>query len=245
MKWLIFCLFFIPAAAFATLSGVDDISPNISPEVQEKLDNAVMTYYQSPSVEKVNTVLDIMNESDVLRKKTAWPLLVGFLTVVFLDNKEHLMDWMSRNNYNTYAEDVFIAALMHAKEKENAILFAKAHSWKKEDLARLEAAEDTIDLKHLEIILPGHIDTLWGAFFASGDPFYVNKIIDVIFRNSTPYSEKVPVTGNYDITKENKTLAANTLKQYAVTNKPVRDELLKRIDKEQDAAKKRFLRKLL
>ena len=59
--------------------------------------------------------------------------MVGFLTVIFANNKQHIFTWMSRNDYNSYAQDVFITALLHAKLKETALVFAQAHQWKHEE----------------------------------------------------------------------------------------------------------------
>jgi len=246
MKWLVLLTTLLfPAFACASISGIDDLTPNIPAETQATIDRAIMTYYQAPSTDKVDTVLDVMNDSKLLQKKTAWPPLVGFLTVIFADNKDHVMTWLARKDYNNYAIDVIIAALMHAKQKDNALTFAEAEQWKPEELEKLRAAEDDIDLKHLEIILPGHIDTLWGAFFASGDPVYVNEIIEELFATSVPYSEKVPAPSQYDVLGENKKLAETTLRQYALDHKVVADAIRKRRAREKDAVKKKILQALL
>ncbi len=248
MKLLTLGMLFIglaPLLAYASLSGVDDIDPNIPAATQSLIDNAVMTYYQHPSVDKVNTVLDIMTTSDVLRKKTAWAPLIGFLTVVFADNKDHVYEWISRNDYTTYGQDVIVAALMHAKLKDSALIFAKGEQWKPEEMDNLRAAQDTVDLKHLDIILPGHIDTLWGAFFASGDQIYVNEIINALFMTTLPDSNTVPVPEGYDVVGENKMLATTTLKAYAAEHEIVRKVLVKRINQEKDEAKKTILKQLL
>ena len=52
-----------PLAPLPPSPGMDDVNANIPPETQEKLDDAITTYYQHPTVEKVETVLDIMNDS--------------------------------------------------------------------------------------------------------------------------------------------------------------------------------------
>jgi hypothetical protein len=109
----------------------------------------------------------------------------------------------------------------------------------------LRAAQDTVDLKHLDIILPGHIDTLWGAFFASGDQIYVNEIINALFMTTLPDSNTVPVPEGYDVVGENKMLATTTLKAYAAEHEIVRKVLVKRINQEKDEAKKTILKQLL
>ena len=38
---------------------------------------------------------------------------------------------MSRNDYNTYAEDVIVSALMHAGQPDNAMIFARAQRLEK------------------------------------------------------------------------------------------------------------------
>jgi len=245
LKRLALFFMLLPGLAYASVSGMDDINPNIPVETQEKLDEAITTYYQHPSVQQVDTVLDIMNDSDLLRKKTAWPPMVGFLTVIFENNKEHLFDWMARNDYNQYAQDVFISALLHAKLKETALVFAQAHQWKKDELENLQHTWDDVDLKQLEVTAPGHIDTLWGAFFASGDVVYVNEIINVLLRDEMPFSPDSLIGASYNLLKEDKKLAENTLRQYAPYHEPVRRALSARIAAEKDTTKKQLLQRIL
>lgn len=236
---------FLPAFAFASVSGMDDVDPNIPTSTQQKLDEAITTYYQYPSVEKVETVLDIMNDSKLLRKKTAWPPMVGFLTVVFADNQEHLFRWMSRKDYNSHAQDVFVAALLHAKLKETALVFAQAHQWKKDQLDQLRDMQDNVDLKHLAIRVPGHIDTLWGAFFASGDRIYVDEIIAVLSQDHPPAATPDVAGASYNMPEENKKLAETTLRQYAPYHPPVREALKVRIAAEKDKVRKQLLKSIL
>jgi hypothetical protein len=247
MKKLFIILLLLPAYALASVSGIDDLNANISGEVQQKLDDAIMTYYQHPTVQKVETVLDTMNDSRLLRKKTAWAPMIGFLTIVFANNKQHIFAWMGRNDYNTYAQDVFIAALLHAKLHEAALVFAQAHQWSKYQVERLRAIDDGVDLKHLAITVPGHIDTLWGAFFASGDPVYVNEIIDALATGTTL---QLSDSGNQPIQDvkglaESKKLIQSTLWQYAQVHKPVRDALKARIASEKNASTREMLERFL
>jgi hypothetical protein len=245
-KLLLLIAALFPIAAFATLSGVDDFDPVLNGEQQKVFNDAVMTYYQAPSLHKVDTVLDMLNDTDLLRKKTAWAPVIGFLTVIFADNKDHVFNWISRRDYNSYAQEVIVSSLLHAKLKESALVFAQAQQWSQEDIERIRASHDDIDLKKFDIILPGHIDTLWGAFFASGDPVYVNEIIDVLFRNFLPASKTVvaPV-GQYDVVGENKKLAESTLKQYAHQQEAVRNIIKSRIAREKNPANKAKLKQLL
>lgn len=239
-------LLLLPAPSFAQhypLSGVDDLTPNIPMSTQLQIDDLVMTYYVTPSQDKIDMLLDLVNTTHVLQKKTAWAPFIGFLTVVFRDNPDHVMEWMSRNDYNTYAEDVIVSALLHAGQKDNALTFARAHGWKKIDMDRLALAHDNVDLKHLAVVLPGHIDTLWGAFFASGDPVYVNEIIDVIFLKSLPHSDNVSAPTQYDVLKESHDLAALTIRRYATFDGVVKAALKKRI--QTDPANKATYLKLL
>lgn len=237
-------LLLLPSLSFAYVSGIDDMNANISAEDQVKIDQAILGYYQKPEVEKVNMVLDIMNNTELLRKKTAWSPLVGFLTVVFASHKDHVFDWMSRNDYNSYAEDVFITALLHAGLAESASVFAQAHGWSADKLKTLRNYREDTDLKKLDIILPGHIDTLWGAFFASGDTDYVDEIINVLFMARLPITLKMQVPPG-DVLGENKRLAESTLNYYAGTHEKVARLIKARITQEKDPAKQELLRQLL
>jgi len=232
---IFFCIFLLfPTLAFAMIAGISDRDiDNVPPEVLANLDKAFTGYYLAPSADKVEQVLDIINDSEVLRTKTSWPPMVGFLSIVFADNKDKVFAWISRNDYNSHAGDVFISALLHAKLKESALVFAQAHGWDDAKMQKLREYEDKVDLKRQQIILPGHIDTLWGAFFASGEEIYVDQIISVLFFENMPYLE------------ENKKLAHSTLLLYAKDNKPVRSAIEKRVHLEKDAGRKAILQGLL
>lgn len=245
MKWLALLAVLLPGFASAYVSGVDDGESNLTPAVQARLDTAMTTYYRSPSPQKVETVLDIMNDTPLLRKKRAWPAVIGFLSVVFPTNKQHLFDWMSLHDYNLYAEDVFVSALMHANLRETALVFAQAHHWRKPELDRIRYGYDKLDLKHMAIVVPGHIDTLWGAFFGSGDTVYVTEIMDVLFRKDEPPPKDVPPSQFANLPLENKKLAEKTLKQYSAEHPEVRAVVTDRIAEEKDPQIKSYLKRII
>lgn len=254
MRFLLLLLIpLLPMAATASyVTGVDDIDEKrplkISESEKKQLDENVLSYYQSPTPEKINAILDLMAETTMLERKTAWSPLTGFLTVVFASNKDKVMGWMSRNDYNTYAQYVIVNALMHAKLKESALLFAKAHKWGSEDLYQLRETDDQVNLKTLKVVIPGHIDTLWGAFFASGETDYLNTIIDSLFTESLPdYAKDMFfIPDGADTLAENKSLAARTLRDYAQELPLVREVLEKRYDAEpQDSPRKKLYKQIL
>lgn len=243
MKRFLIAFLFLTGMPFAVqasyISGVDDTMSGrevlIPKELQRELDYNVLTYYQDPDPEKINRILDIIADSKVLDRKTAPAPMVGFLTVVFANNKNRVISWMSRNNYYEQAQFVIVNALMHAKLKESAMLFAKAHHWDPENIYRIRETEDTIDLKKLPIIVPGHIDTLWGAFFASGDEIYVDQIITAALTDFLPEHSEADYFINdqqQQAIDENRTLAQVTLKDYAKDHAPVKSAVEKRLAKE-------------
>lgn len=246
---LLFCL---PIKASAYVSGINDPQSgresNLDAESQQRLDDAILTYYKDKNPQRINIVLDMMAYTGLLERKTAWAPLVGFLTVVFPENKNRVMGWMSRNDYNTNAQYIIVNALMHARMKESALLFAKAHQWKSEDLYRLRETQDTVDMKKLKVIVPGHIDTLWGAFFGSGDTAYVEQIIDAMLADELPNHnpKDYPMPDGSNPVDEIKLLAIETLKYYAIYHPAVREVLQKRYDAaEENTAKKEIFKKLL
>lgn len=252
----LFCLLLLilsASPAFAAyVSGVDDEAPDrqlkITAEQKKILDDSVLTYYQDFDSKKVDALLDLIADSVVLDRKTASPPLVGFLTVVFQDNVDHVFSWMSRNDYYPGAQYVIVNALLHAKLKESALLFAKAHKWEPDDLYRLRETDDTVNLKKLEVVVPGHIDTLWGAFFASGDTVYVEQIINAATAGALPKFKEADyyLENQSDALAENKLLAANTLRDYAREHPIVRDALEKRFKAEPESSpKKKFYQELL
>jgi hypothetical protein len=246
----LFLLCILPLCGWAqetnpSISGIDDTVSPLPLSDQAALDGLISYYYADPSTERVNQILDVMNKPETLRKKSAWASFVGFLTVVFKDNPKALMGWMSREDYNTYAEDVFVAALLHAGHKDEALTFAQAHGWSKPQLEKLAASQDRLDLKHLVITVPGHIDTLWGAFFASGDEVYIREIIGVLFMTQLPDSPLTYESDEHDVLGENKKLAKSTLARYAPFHPFVRRAIEERLGTTREPLLRDMLKSLL
>ena len=226
-------------------SGVDDIQGDRESKLdttqRKLLHESVLEYYKDPRPEKIDTLLDLMANTEMLSRRSAKASLIGFLTVVFPNNKNHVMRWMSRNDYNVNAQEVIINSLMHAKMKESALLFAKAHRLSGEQMLRLREMEHAVDLKNLPIILPNHVDTLWGAFFASGETIYVDQIIDAMVSNKVitkELNDAFYLPEDADSMSEIKSLAAMTLRDYTKEHTPVREAIERRMKAEPEASPK-------
>lgn len=245
---LLLWLILMPATLIASpqyVSGIDDINPNIPQEQQDKINGAMTTYYLLPSLQKIQDVLTVINETDLIRKKTAWAPIIGFLTVIFERNKDKVFDWISERDYNSYAANIIVNALLNAELYETASIFAQANQWTDERVKEVRAYDRKINFKTIDIVLPSHIDSVWGAFFASGDKAYVSHIIDVLFMEKLPFSTTVQVPMGKDVLGENKALAKKTLNYYATQHKAVRDAIQQRLKKERAAEKISTLKALL
>ena len=110
------------------------------------------TYYLQPRPELVANLIEAMPMSGFFKKATTSPGLIGFFSEVFIANPARFPDWQALIEKQ---DEETKAALQHAVafSKTGGIIAIEGHSGRINDL-------------------------YWGAFFASGNPAYVKKLVD-------------------------------------------------------------------
>ncbi len=146
----------------------------------DRLGELTNFYYLRPDLKKVDELLELMNDGITLRKKQLHAPIVGFLSEIFAAHPDQLMEWMSRYNYNSHAQEIMVNALLLAGLKDKAIILAEAHGWDTLRLLRLKNMDNSRRLADVLVTTPGHVDTLWAAFYASGNMVYFDKIVEVV-----------------------------------------------------------------
>ena len=109
-------------------------------------------YYLKPRPELVAPMIEAMSMTGYFQRATSSPPFIGFFSEVFLDNRDRLPDWQ---------------ALIDKQDTETKAALLQAVALSK------AGGATTVDGNS-----GSALDTYWGAFFASGNPAYINKLVD-------------------------------------------------------------------
>jgi hypothetical protein len=119
----------------------------------DDLDRFISKYYMQPRPERISDAMGMLTSSGVLQIAEAVGTITGFFSEIFLTNPSHLGEWQPViDKQPGFAKTVLDSAL----------------SWSK--------AGGVLQL-------PGRTAQMnefyWGAFFASGNPIYVKKLLEL------------------------------------------------------------------
>lgn len=204
MKKLFACLLLlllaIPGKAEAASTVMDQMRRASLPEATARAyryaDHFVERYYLGKPSFRVNDFLHILNQSRMLDGYPhAEPFLAAFMGVLFRENPDRALEWLTPPpprkrgkgqliNPPTRYSDEMLKMLQHAVwlsgrsgDEKIARLFAKTPAYLSKEAPQLADAP---------VMGEEYLDALWGAFLASGDAKYAERIIDAAcgFRNS-------------------------------------------------------------
>jgi hypothetical protein len=155
-------------------------------------DDLFLYYYKNPQPERLVGFLERYSSkaSSVALPWSAFPPAVGFFAVVFREHPE----WIERllpSHFDARSALAVDAALElsgdFAVRRALQPRFAESGSDAilKGELDRLPS-----QIMDIQITRPTHLDIFWGAFFASGDERYVQRIID-FFAQTADRSEPI------------------------------------------------------
>ena len=145
----------------------------------------MMEYYHNPQPNLVSSALKTLEEDGVLSANPgAQAPFAGFLSILFQNNPQQTEGWLKQSD--AYAGELKRTIWM-------GLWLSDTDIGKKCLSEKLKGAHGT-DLEYLKILTknapfnlremnpndPGQLDMLWGAFTASGDPQYVQRIISVL-----------------------------------------------------------------
>jgi hypothetical protein len=109
-------------------------------------------YYLHPQPELIAGLLDALHPSGYLEKENAIPPLVAFFSEVFAANPDRLSQWQVR--------------IQKQDEKTKSALERALSLSKAGGVLKLEGHSTQLN------------DMYWGAFFASGNPDYLRRLVD-------------------------------------------------------------------
>ncbi|MBI4958524.1 MAG: hypothetical protein HY915_03400 [Desulfovibrio sp.] len=132
-------------------------------------------YYLFKDNSGVVEYLKYLQSAQVLEQKPAVaPNILGFLSAIFSEKPSLASSWASCAAFSGKAKDVVQRALWFSgNTKVISDVFKESPEFAKEKPPRFES---------LTPKKPGGLDLFWGAFNASGNSYFVSKIIDVLDR---------------------------------------------------------------
>lgn len=150
----------------------------ISQTPDQTSDNELfLYYYRDPRPERLVGYLErYARNTDWI----AFPPVVGLFAVVF---REH-PDWTDRlmpSHFDARSADTVDAALqLSGNSALKQALRSRINQAGHDARLQNELANLPSQIIDIRVARPTHLDILWGAFFASGDERYVQRIIDVL-----------------------------------------------------------------
>lgn len=106
----------------------------------------------------------------------------GFFSVLFKQHPQQAVKWVAKSQLSPAERTHLLLALSTAGLTRQAIKWAKQDNWPDDDLSRLSHPEMPLEPAKLVIKRDIDIGFLWGAFKASGNKQYLNKIMDTLLQ---------------------------------------------------------------
>jgi hypothetical protein len=139
---------------------------------------AFPTYYLQPWPEKVESYLQLMDEQDAANVQKSYGSVVGFMAELFRQHPEKTQQWLGSLRFSRNTQTALVHALWMAGRQDDAKSAALAYQWSEQQISALESAIRRIpDISALSPDTGNELDMLWGAFFASGNKAYVERIL--------------------------------------------------------------------
>lgn len=144
-----------------------------------RISGLMTAYYNHPQPELIP---EIIRNIGTLRRTTKDPLpsLTGFLAGVFRQHPDKVNSWITaKSEGNAEAETVLINALWLAGLRSVAQTAMNEFRWPSDRVSSVKSSLANVpEIGEYTARVPADQDMLWGAFFASGDTKYVQKILE-------------------------------------------------------------------
>jgi hypothetical protein len=140
---------------------------------EDSFDSWMSAYSLYKDTTKVSAFLKWVANNRAIRENDSSVMpTAAFLSIVFRDNPAKVAKWAKSTPFSGNAKKVIQRALWLAGQPK----LIKSTFGKSPRYAKRAAP----NLKKMKLKEPGDLDMMWGAFMASGDVSYPNKIIDVL-----------------------------------------------------------------
>ena len=131
----------------------------------------------SEIIKSINYFLASGFPASALRKKS----LQGFYSQVFKQNPAQSVKWIKQSNLSRDERRPLVFALAQANQLDNALELARLDNWDSPDIIKLSSVQSPLD-KKINAVSPDDIAWYWGAFKASGNRIFLEKIVDTLIQ---------------------------------------------------------------
>lgn len=185
---------------------------------EKEFDDWLRYYYKEKDSSKIGFFLKgVQDNQFVDKKKDSILPFSAFLSIVFTDNPTQVEGWMKSTVFTGHQKkSIQIALWLSGNTSLLKKIFPNARDF---------IEKPPVKLLDIKLRVPPDLDTMWGAFLASGNTDYIVKIIDVL-------DEKNELTGNEGLDTLTRQAAewslTSNMKQHELVKKLVHDEAEKR-----------------
>jgi hypothetical protein len=147
-------------------------------------DTVIAFFYKDPKPERLYRVIEQLENQPAGGKWETYPPVAGLLTVIFQSHPDQIEKLLSAAPGAKTAETVAAALQLSGNAALIPQLLPQLQNAGRDSRLVEEFSELPSRLEDLQIRSPTHLDILWGASFASGDPKFVQMIIDFYARTA-------------------------------------------------------------
>ena len=123
--------------------------------------------------------------ASIIRKQSTQ----GFFSLLFNRHPDQAVKWISNNSLSMTERKPLILALAQAGMPDEARELARKNGWTEDAITHLSVLAGQIPtLRPLAILTAGDTGWLWGAFKATGQTTYLDRIVDKLLQTLTPTS---------------------------------------------------------
>lgn len=146
------------------------------------LGNWITYYYKNPEPELVASAIQSLQTTGYFNKDSAAAPMSTFLGTIFSNNKNKIQEWVAIfKPYNDKEKLILIYALWYSNtDISNKHLKALKSSNIHAELIEKLLTSPAKGVENMQITGPAVLDMLWGAFQATGDTRYIDRIITVL-----------------------------------------------------------------
>ena len=150
----------------------------------DEVDAWMKHYYLHPEPEKVPLAIEFLAKGGILDDFTVHPLFIAFFGEIFRHNEKRLPSWMKRlDSLRESHKKLLWSALWFSYTKKGKELLQgvdlKAHPASKELIDTL-LRQSPPDVLTIPVDSTAVVDSLWGAFQATGNEDCVLRVIEVL-----------------------------------------------------------------
>lgn len=170
--------------------------------------------------------------------------VIGFLAVVFHDNKDVLKSWLDQLDATQYQAGAIVRAARHAGATDIIKQWTEEQGW-------TYTEEDAFDPLPMplqgEIVTPEDVERFWGAYIADGREAYLSKLFDTMLVTDVQLNQEEINKGNYETFKKRSVneVIEGVLINAGIQYEQVKDYLLNLASKNQNAAQNQQLQRII